>query len=306
MKESASEHAPSKSRHSLLRRTPSPLALEPRIMFDGAAVDTAAAAVAAADHHPQPTDSAVDAAIKESSAIASAAPTGVPRADAQISAPVAATALLPDAHGLRVVATGDRDTSGNSRNEIVFVDPVVINWPSLVEQVRPGTEVVLLDGNVDGLKQISEYLAGRQDLDAIHILSHGEPGQLELGNLRLDAQALGTESVANELRDIGSHLNANGDILLYGCDIGNATQGAAFVTQLAALTHADLAASTDATGSASLGGDWTLELQAGSIETRSLDLSHANSPAFLLGAPTVTSVDDRTYVEGSGAVVVDS
>ena len=166
-------HTSAKSRQIAAAPAPAcPLALEARLMFDGAAVDTAIAAAAAAEH-PQPTDSAVDVAIRESAAVTSHAP-AVPMQEAPSSVPVAATAVMPDAPALRVLAPGERDQAGG-RNEIVFVDPVVTNWPSLVEQIRPGIEVVLLDGYVDGLKQISEYLAGRHEVDAIHILGHGEP-----------------------------------------------------------------------------------------------------------------------------------
>lgn len=293
-----------KRRRALQRKSPSPLALEARIMFDGAAVDTAAAVASAADH-PQPGDSAVDVAASESAAVSSAVT--AQNTEAASKAPPEATAAATDspASTLRVLTPGDRDVAGG-RSEIVFVDPVVANWPSLVEQIKPGIEVVLLDRNIDGLAQIASYLDGRHDIDAIHILGHGEAGQLDLAASHLDAAALNSQAVADTLRAIGSHLSADGDILLYGCDIAASTEGAALVTQIAALTSADVAASTNDTGSAALGGDWLLESHTGNIETNTLDLSAANSPAFLLGAPTVTSVDDRTYTEGSGAVVVDS
>ena len=50
------------------------------------------------------------------------------------------------------------------------------------------------------------------------------------------------------------------------------------------LTGADLAASTNATGSAARGGDWQLESSTGSIEARSLVAAYDG----LLAAPTIT------------------
>ena len=44
--------------------------------------------------------------------------------------------------------------------------------------------------------------------------------------------------------------------------------GQSLVQELAQLTRADVAASTDLTGAAALGGDWDLEVRRGAIETR--------------------------------------
>ena len=61
-------------------------------------------------------------------------------------------------------------------------------------------------------------------------------------------------------------VDAKADILLYGCDIARGSAGAAFVDAVAQATGADVAASTDATGSAAKRGDWELEYAAGQID----------------------------------------
>ncbi|MDT8871346.1 DUF4347 domain-containing protein [Komagataeibacter rhaeticus] len=58
----------------------------------------------------------------------------------------------------------------------------------------------------------------------------------------------------------GDALGASGQILFWGCDVGQGTAGQALVEDLHTLTGAGVAASTDRTGLATLGGDWTLEL----------------------------------------------
>ena len=55
--------------------------------------------------------------------------------------------------------------------------------------------------------------------------------------------------------------------MLYGCETGQGSAGQKLVAQLAKLTGADVAASTDLTGNRSQGGDWDLEVQSGSIES---------------------------------------
>ncbi|MBB4817417.1 autotransporter-associated beta strand protein [Pseudomonas alcaligenes] len=205
------------------------MALEPRMMFDGAVAATAAE-------------------VADTQATAQAA-------DAQ------STADASSSHdNLAATPTGTSD----NRQEIVFVDGQVQDYQQLLAGMKQGTEVVVLDPKGDGLKQISDYLAGRTGIDAIHIVSHGLPGQVTLGSLTLDKAGLDARSA--DLGKIGQSLDADGDILFYGCDVGSGAAGQSFVNQVAQLTGADIAASNDATGAASRGGDWALEVTSGSIE----------------------------------------
>jgi len=66
-----------------------------------------------------------------------------------------------------------------------------------------------------------------------------------------------------------SGLRADADLMLYGCDLASNESGRMLLRGLAALTGADVAASTDPTGSASLGGNWALEYQIGTIDASS-------------------------------------
>ena len=120
----------------------------------------------------------------------------------------------------------------------------------------------------DGILQIAEYLREERQVVGIHILAHGKAGSLQLGNARLDGNSL--QSHADELRSWGQAFTEDGDILLYGCNVAEGESGIGFVEQLAALTGADIAASTDLTGSAALGGDWDLEHAAGVLEVSAL------------------------------------
>ena len=64
----------------------------------------------------------------------------------------------------------------------------------------------------------SPTLRGRSGIDAIHIIGHGAEGSMRLGSVELNAAALGGRE--SQLAAIGAALTAQGDILLYGCDIG--------------------------------------------------------------------------------------
>jgi len=87
---------------------------------------------------------------------------------------------------------------------------------------------------------------------------------LQLGKAKLSSQTLPT--YASTLQTWGNALTPDADILLYGCNAAAGTQGKEFVEQLQRLKSADIAASDDLTGNASLGGDWELEVHGGTIE----------------------------------------
>ena len=178
--------------------------------------------------------------------------------------------------------------------EVVFIDSRVQDATLLLKGVPPGAEVVYLDPNADGLQQMAAALGERGDAAGIHILAHGSAGQLWLGTTFLDAGTLADHSAA--LAAVGRGLSAGGDLLVYACDLAANDEGAQFVATLAALTGADVAASSNRTGA---GGDWALEVQTGAIESAGLLSMHATALApwafdypWALQTLTVTNGND--------------
>ena len=153
----------------------------------------------------------------------------------------------------------------SQRREIVFVDTSVESYQTLIEGIDPSAEVFLLDSARDGIEQIAEVLQGRTGIDAVHVISHGDAGELRLGTGRLTLGSM-VNQYADELANINQALSHGADFLIYGCNFGQGQAGQAAAARLAQLTGADIAASTDLTGSAALGGDWDLELSTGHIE----------------------------------------
>ncbi len=246
-----------------------PLALEPRMLFDAAGVVTALDAGQAVDepgalYQTQPDDPLLHEALMP------LAPAAVSPLDALVQ---------------------------NPANEVVFIDSAVEQYQALLDAAGPGVEVVLIDANQDGLQQIADYLAGRSDIDAIHILGHGTEGEQQIGSSVLNSATLASQGVL--LAQIGGALSADGDILLYGCQVA-ADGGQVFVNQLASMTGADVAASTDATGNAAAGGDWTLEYQSGKVESASFfdGVSVAGFDGVLVAA-TITDPLTQTIAEGA-------
>jgi hypothetical protein len=145
----------------------------------------------------------------------------------------------------------------NARCEIVFVDSGVPDHQRLVNDLLTGRDdkreikIVMLDSHRDGLEQISETLRDKRNIAAIHIISHGKPGALELGNATIDLQAI--EERAGQLEARRASLTPEADILLYGCDVAQPAEGRMLVTALSQLTGADVTASDDLTGNAGQG-----------------------------------------------------
>ena len=167
------------------------------------------------------------------------------------------------------LSTSNLSNSPNS-NTLVFIDTNVDNYQSLIPAVSTteNTEVVLLDSTRDGIEQITETLVNYSELDSIHIVSHGEAGNLQLGSTNLQAENLNDYSAL--LQSWSDSLSEDADILLYGCEIGATAQGIEFLGNFGELTQADVAASEDLTGKVELGGDWELEVATGEIEATSV------------------------------------
>ncbi len=196
---------------------------------------------------------------------------GAGLSDINVDQPAAIEASILETSTTRSPGVSDTVAIDTSSTELVFIDAGVEDSDRLLADLLSGdgterrVEVYVLDGKRDGIEQISEVLAGYTGLDAVHIISHGSDGQVQLGSGALDAAALAANS--QSVNNWGNALSLDADLLLYGCNLAASEAGQSLVTTLAGLTGADVAASNDLTGSAALGGDWTLEYTTGHIES---------------------------------------
>ena len=268
---------PKKSVDQLLREFHSSISyrtLEPRMAFDGAAVATAAAV---ATETTPPADVAADApavATDEAGALidAKAAPVAAPADAIDPQSQLAGLPSVKDSASADLLAAAITlpvaAPSSDAYPTIVFIDQHVDNISELLATIDPKAEIILIDDRSSGLDQIAAHLAGRTDVGSIQIVSHGSEATLFLGTDILTNANLADH--ADVLATIGGALSADGDILLYGCDVARGADGDAFIKTFAAKTGADVAASTDVTGAADLGGNWTLEDATGAISASGL------------------------------------
>lgn len=158
----------------------------------------------------------------------------------------------------------------HNTKQLFIIDKNVDGWRDLVNNAGIGVSVLLLAPSQNGLTQITNAITAYSNLDAIHILSHGNVASLQLGSATLNSSNLNLYT--KQLTAIGNALSENGDLLLYGCDVAQGETGQQFIQALAQITGADVAASNDLTGNAALGGDSVLEVSTGSIEANSYNL----------------------------------
>ncbi|OMH37554.1 DUF4347 domain-containing protein, partial [Motiliproteus sp. MSK22-1] len=156
-------------------------------------------------------------------------------------------------------------------NNIVIIDGSLADPETLAAASASGAEVFVIDADRSGVEQVSEILSGRENVDSLHIMSHGGSGYVSLGSDVIQANTLSYYS--EQLSGWGEALSESADLLLYGCYVGNTDDGVALVNGLADLTGADIAASTDLTGADAKGGDWELELKTGAIESSLIEAS---------------------------------
>ncbi|NTW82035.1 MAG: DUF4347 domain-containing protein [Chlorobiaceae bacterium] len=175
-------------------------------------------------------------------------------------------------------------------NTIIFIDSRVEDLQSLIRNLSPDQEYVILDPDRSGLDQIIDALQGRTGIDSIQIISHGSAGTVTVGSTTLTPDNISQYS--EQFQFLGKSLSENGDILFYGCNVGQGETGKLFVNLLAVYTAADVAASNDLTGSKENGGNWTLEVTSGSIES-SLQMSSMESYQYTLSTITGTTGNDK-------------
>ncbi|MGB8434535.1 MAG: DUF2341 domain-containing protein [Burkholderiales bacterium] len=195
----------------------------------------------------------------------------------------------------------------SSSYELVFVDPRVPDSAQLLAdfaaQNADGSrrfEIITLDPSRDGIVQVTEALADRMQVDAVHFITHGSDAAVQLGGSVLNAKALAANAEA--VASWGHALKHNADLLFYGCDLASSASGRALMDWIAELTQADVAASTDKTGAAEQSGNWTLEYQHGQIDAEvALSAEKRATWDHTLAPYSIPFAGGTVTIDGNGA-----
>ena len=250
------------------RRALGIMALEPRIMYDAAAVATAAAA---SDIHSDTTH------------------TDTTHTDTIHSDPTPATDAAP---------TDSAPAPAPARHDIVIIDAAVPDIQTLINAVTPGDQIFILQGDRDGVQQIADIIHDNNlhDLSSIQIVSHGGQGEVRLGSTVLTDANLAAH--ADALNAIGQSLTSDGDILLYGCDVARGAGGSQFLADLSSYTGADIAAATHDIGKTAQGENWSLDAATGSIEATLPFTAGLADYQGLLANPSLSATQTWSFAPG--------
>ena len=182
-------------------------------------------------------------------------------------------------------STGERSVLELNRNqlpttprasEFLFVDPAVSDLDTILGNLRPEVHAIVLNARWPAARQIAIGLAGRQDLDTVHVIAHGAPGRVSFTAGDWSAETL--EDEADDFAVIGEALGEGGELRLWSCDSAAGPAGATFVEALAKATGACVAAADARVGAQALGGVWEL------AERASLEPPHPPLTAAGIGA----------------------
>jgi Domain of unknown function (DUF4347) len=124
------------------------------------------------------------------------------------------------------------NTSEKLLRSLVFIDRSVPDYQFLQAGVVDGCLVILLDVDRDGVSQITEELARHRNVAAVHLVSHGVPGGIRLGNVELGLGSI--DRYAADLVQWSEALAPQANLVIYGCEVAQGN-GAALVWRLSEL-----------------------------------------------------------------------
>ena len=195
------------------------------------------------------------------------------------------------------------NNAGQQRVELVVIDPSAEDHEQLVADLQAQEdrlfEILVLNPQEDGISQITDALRDMRDVSVIHLVSHGEEGEVLLGATVLSQDTI--QRYAAEMVTWQQSLTADADLLIYGCDLAASEEGIELTNSLNVLLGTDVAASDDDTGAAVFGGDWELEHRVGDIETSVAFSSELQQNWMGLLNVTVDSTSVGTAAAGSNS-----
>ena len=245
--------------------------LEPRILLDAAAVATVAAEATKPTDHADSSapDLNTQSSASDSSADQPVLPSSAPHQDGRT---------------------------------VVVIDARVSNFQEILESLPTNAEAIVIDADTSGIEAVAQALGSGGDVSSLHVISHGISGGFVLGSSLIDSASLAGD-IGKGVAAWSAGLADGADLMLYGCDIGQGAAGMDFLSRMAWLTGADVAASSDATGAASQGGDWDLEVQVGAVNMMAaLTGNELFGWQGLLAAPSIGGAPDKASIVEPSAI----
>ena len=194
-----------------------------------------------------------------------------------------------------------------TKQEIIIIDESVDDRKVFYHDLKPGLIIHEINSKENGLEQLSSILQEYEKIEALHIISHANDGEIQLGNSLITRQTL--QGKSKQLQQLNKSFLAGADVLFYGCNLASSKNGEDLLSFISAEMGVDIAASANFTGNDKLNGDWTLEYQLGSIESAlPFNAELLKTYSHVLAAPVLSNLDGESVAwDGVGnSVNLDS
>ena len=196
-------------------------------------------------------------------------------------------------HGL-----DDFDSLLEEPNNVIFVNSSVEDADTLISEISDqfsGSADIIYLSSDNAMAEMADYFSSHSGIDSVYIVTDGNQGYFYVGDTQVNFHNIAAD-YQNFFTSWSSSLSEDADIMLYSCNTADSAAGHLLISELAAYTGADVAASTNTTGE---GGDWTLEYSLGHIDAASLNidgymysLDSANAISLV-----IKTLDDKAVVD---------
>jgi len=183
--------------------------------------------------------------------------------------------------------------------EVILIADSLPDYQKLAGAAESGAQVIVYNAADESAEEVIARVAqaareSGRPLDSLTLLSHGGEGNFRLGNEEITAGNV--DENADAWAELGSVMSDDGQIYLFGCNVGSG-QGGELLNRLADATGAGVFASDDATGE---GGDWMLETGSEGADQAQppLDTEKLADYAGQLVAPTIEGTPPPTVSQG--------
>ncbi|MGB3534691.1 MAG: FG-GAP-like repeat-containing protein [Microcoleaceae cyanobacterium] len=146
---------------------------------------------------------------------------------------------------------------------IIVIDARVQDFNILLKEIAIPAKIVIIEAEQDGIQVITKALSNQPGLTHLHLVCHGQPGEIQLGKTKINQGNIQQYSAQLQQWNIS-------EILLYSCSVAAQSQPRShtFLQQFHQLTGANIAATSQPMGCEKQGGNWQFDTCIGSIQSQ--------------------------------------
>jgi len=145
-------------------------------------------------------------------------------------------------------------------SEVLFYDVTVEQVQVLLDGLDANVQPIPLYPGQDPMKQL-EQAVQNPDVQTIHVLGHGAPGEVILAGQKIDAQRIEASPISRE-QSASHSATTPFQIAFWSCKTGLGDTGMNFINIVANKFNALVSAATGLVGHEGQGGSWDLDVMA--------------------------------------------